>query len=191
MFGLTLSSALAQAGGTVVLQALAVIGATFILEDATTVGTALAVQAGQIDVTVALISLYIGIALGDLGLFGLGRAAAAIPWLQRFIPPQRQDRGREWLEQHLFKTVFAARFTPGARLPAYTACGFLRTSFRHFALAVIGATLIWTSLLFGISLRIGAFIMRYPGFWRWAGAIGFILAVVIAGQMLRRARAMA
>jgi membrane protein DedA with SNARE-associated domain len=171
-----------------VLQGLAVIGATFVLEDAATVGAAMAVQDGRIALPVALVSLYIGIVLGDIGLYGLGRLAALVPWAQRLIPEQRQDRGREWLEKHVFKMVFAARFMPGVRLPTYTACGFLGASLTWFILAAVGATLIWTSLLFGVSLRVGALIMAHLGAWRWAGAAGFVLAIVVAGRLAARAQ---
>ena len=59
-----------------ILQVLSVIGATFILEDAATVVTAMQVQAGSISLEIGLGSLYAGIILGDLGLYGMGRLAA-------------------------------------------------------------------------------------------------------------------
>jgi membrane protein DedA with SNARE-associated domain len=170
----------------VLWKALAIIGATFVLEDAATVGAAMAVQDGRVALPVALIALYLGIVLGDLGLYGLGRLAALVPWARRLIPPPRQERGRAWLERHVFKVVFVARFMPGVRLPTYTACGFLRASLARFALAAVLATLIWTSLLFGVSLKVGAVIMTHLGTWRWVGAGAFIAAVVVAGRLVQR-----
>lgn len=174
------------AGHAPLLQALAVIVGTFVLEDATTVGTAMAVQDGRLAMATALAALYAGIVLGDLGLYGLGRLAASVPWALRLIPAPRAAEGRKWLEQHVFRTVFVARFMPGVRLPTYTACGFLGASLSRFALAAVGATLIWTSLLFGVSLRVGALLMNHLGAWRWAGAAGFCLAVVLAGRYSAR-----
>jgi membrane protein DedA with SNARE-associated domain len=174
------------AGHAPLLQALAVIFGTFVLEDATTVGTAMAVQDGRLAIATALVALYAGIVLGDLGLYGLGRLAASMPWALRLIPEPRAAQGRKWLEQHVFRTVFVARFLPGVRLPTYTACGFLRASLSRFALAAVGATLIWTSLLFGVSLRVGAVLMNHLGAWRWVGAAGFCLAVVVAGRYSAR-----
>jgi membrane protein DedA with SNARE-associated domain len=182
----SLAAMLLWAGHAPLLQAVAVILGTFILEDATTVGTAVAVQDGRIAVATGLLALYAGIVLGDLGLYGLGRLAGQAGWARRLIPVPRAQYARDWLEKHVFRTVFIARFTPGARLPAYTACGFLRASLARFALAACGATLIWTTLLFGLSLRIGALLMHHMGAWRWAGAIGFILAVVLAGRLSAR-----
>ena len=171
------------------LQAVAIILATFVLEDAATVGTAIAVQNGKVVLPLGLVALYVGIVLGDVGLYGLGVLAAKVPWALHLIPEQRADRGRQWLERHVFRTVFAARFMPGVRLPTYTACGFLRASLSRFLLAAVGATLIWTTLLFGVSLRVGQLLMDHLGVWRWAGVAGFLLAVVLAGRLTAAATA--
>lgn len=95
-------------------------------------------------------------------------------------------QGRAWLDGRVFQVVFISRFLPGARLPTYTACGFLGANWRRFALAAIIATLIWTSLLFGISLKVGALLMQYLGAWRWAGGIGFTLIVILLGRTAAR-----
>ncbi len=180
---------LAVAGHSVLLQGAAIVIGTFILEDAATAGAALAVQSGAVSIPVALTSLYIGIVLGDIGLYGLGRLAAYVPWAARLIPPQRQDRGRAWLERHVFKVVFISRFLPGVRLPTYTACGFLGANFRKFVAAAVGATLIWTSALFAVSLRVGKLLVEHLGEWRWAGFAAFIVVIVLAGRLAVRAQA--
>jgi membrane protein DedA with SNARE-associated domain len=169
------------------MQGLAIVAGTFILEDGATVASAMAVQDGHIALPVALIALYLGIILGDIGLYGLGRLASEVPWAKRLIPPERHFRGRDWLERHVFKVVFVARFLPGVRLPTYTTCGFLHASFSRFVLAATGATLIWTSLLFGLSVRVGAVLMAHLGAWRWVGAAVFIAAIILAGRMAARA----
>jgi membrane protein DedA with SNARE-associated domain len=166
---------------------LAIVAGTFILEDGATVASAMAVQDGHVALPVALVSLYIGIVLGDMGLYGLGRLASAVPWAKRLIPPERHFRGREWLERHVFKVVFVARFLPGVRLPTYTTCGFLHASFLRFAVAATGATLIWTSFLFGVSIRVGDVLMAHLGAWRWVGAAVFLVAIILAGRLAARA----
>jgi membrane protein DedA with SNARE-associated domain len=163
-----------------IFQVLSVIGATFILEDAATVVTAMQVQAGALSLQIGLGSLYAGIILGDLGLYGLGRLAASVPWLERFIPRRRRDIGRDWLNSRLARVILVSRFLPG--LPTYTTCGFLRTSFVVFALTAIVATLIWTSLLFSISMKLGHYIMAYLGAWRWAGIAVFCIVLLGASR---------
>lgn len=186
MFGGSIAGLLDLAGRSPFVQAALVIVGTFILEDAATVLAAMRVQDSSLSWVVALGSLYVGIIVGDMGLYGLGRLAASFPRLRRLVPERRQEHGREWLNRHVFRVVFVSRFIPGARLPTYTACGFLSASFRRFALAAVIATLIWTSLLFGISLRVGQVLVDYLGAWRWIGAIGFAAVIVAMGRIVAR-----
>jgi membrane protein DedA with SNARE-associated domain len=167
-----------------IMQVLSVIGATFILEDAATVVTAMQVQTGAISLEIGLGSLYAGIILGDLGLYGMGRLAAFVPWMERFIPPRRRDIGRDWLNSRLARVILVSRFLPGLRLPTYTTCGFLRTSFVIFTLTAIVATLIWTSLLFSISMKLGHYIIAYLGAWRWAGIAVFCIVLLGASRFI-------
>ena len=177
---------LALAGEQPALQALAIILGTFVLEDAATVLAAMRAEEGGISIPLALVSLYAGIVLGDLWLYGMGRLSTRIGWVARLIPEHRSRVASEWLRGRVFKVVLISRFLPGMRLPTYTACGFLRADLREFTLAAIVATLAWTSLLFGVSLRIGQFLIDHLGAWRWAGAGGFALALVLIGRFAAR-----
>ena len=168
------------------IQGVLILLGTFVLEDAATILAAMDVQVGKVSLAVALIALYLGIILGDVGLYGLGRLAVETPWARRWVPPERFGSSREWLQKHVVKVVFVSRFLPGARLPTYTACGYFRASLRHFALAAIGATLIWTTLLFSVSLHIGSFMAEHLGVWRWAGMAGFALTIILAGRIAAR-----
>jgi membrane protein DedA with SNARE-associated domain len=182
MKGMTVAQLLHIAGQQKVLQALGIIFGTFILEDAATVIAAMQTEAGLIPIWIALTSLYVGIVLGDLGLYGLGSLANHVRWARHWIPPERFRQGQAWLAGQEFRVVFVSRFLPGMRLPTYTACGFLGADFRRFALAAIVATLAWTTLLFSVSLRIGQVLVDHFGVWRWAGAIGCAVAVVLIGR---------
>ena len=168
------------------VQGVLILLGTFILEDAATILAAMDVQVGQLTLSVALVALYLGIVLGDIGLYGLGRLAEATPWARRWAPAERFGHSREWLQKHVVKVVFVSRFLPGARLPTYTACGFFKASLSHFALAAIGATLIWTTLLFGVSMHVGRYLADHLGAWRWAGMAGFAITILIAGRLAAR-----
>jgi membrane protein DedA with SNARE-associated domain len=182
MLASSIKSLLVLAGHSAWFQAAAIILGTFILEDAATVGAAMQVQDGALPIWLALVALYAGIVLGDLGLYGLGRLSARIPWVARRLPPHRQDTVRAWISGHIFKVVVVSRFLPGLRLPTYTTCGFVGADLRQFALAAIVATLCWTSLLFAISFKMGQFLMDHLGAWRWAGAAGFVVFIIFAGR---------
>lgn len=169
-----------------IFQVLIVIIATFILEDAATVLTAIQVKLHTLAPGTALIALYVGIVAGDVGLYGLGYLAARWPPARRWIETPERDVQRQWLTQKLFKVVFISRFVPGTRLPLYTACGFFNAGLRTFTLATILATMIWTSALFALSLRIGGFLLAHLGTWRWVGIFGFVLVIIIMGRIAAR-----
>jgi membrane protein DedA with SNARE-associated domain len=175
---------LALAGHSALFQAVAIIIGTFILEDAATVVAAMQVQAGALPAPLALAALYAGIVLGDLGLYGLGRASAHMPWVARYLPPHRQETIRAWISGRIFTVVLTSRFLPGLRLPTYTTCGFVGADLQRFALAAMTATLCWTSLLFTVSHKMGQFLMDHLGAWRWAGAAGFVVFILVAGRAM-------
>ena len=89
---------------------------------------------------------------------------------------------RAWLQGRVFSVVLVSRFLPGVRLPTYTTCGYLGASFRKFILASMSATVFWTSGLFALSMRIGDVLIAHFGVWRWAGIIGIIVFLGVAGQ---------
>jgi membrane protein DedA with SNARE-associated domain len=182
----SVSELLQGAGHNPALQAVAIVLGTFVLEDAATILAATQAGQGKVALAVALGSLYLGIVLGDLGLYGLGRLAAQFPWAKRWAPKPGMQRTQKWLRTHLVKTVFISRFLPGARLPTYTLCGFVHASFARFAAAAIGATLIWTSLLFALSMKVGAFLMDHLGAWRWVGIAVFVATIVVGGRLAAR-----
>ena len=177
---------LALAGKQPLFQALAIVLGTFVLEDAATVLAAMRVDEGKLAASVALGSLYVGIVLGDLGLYALGHYSARIGWIARRVPRERSQTLASWIGGRVFRVVLVSRFVPGLRLPTYTACGFLGVSLRRFAIAAVLATLAWTSLLFGIALRVGDLLIAHLGAWRWIGAAGFAIAIVLAGRLLAR-----
>ncbi|ACI49825.1 conserved hypothetical protein [Gluconacetobacter diazotrophicus PA1 5] len=184
----SLPDLLAAAGTSPVIQALAIIIGTFILEDAATILTAMEVQTGQIAIPVALVALYVGIVVGDLGLYGLGRLAALWPPARRWVAVPQDGNGQTWFGRNVFRIVFVSRFIPGARLPLYTACGFFGASVGRFALAAVLATLIWTTLLFAVSLQVGHFLIDHLGEWKWLGMGGFVLTIILVGRIVASVR---
>ncbi len=179
----SLTVLLAAAAGIKSLQAASIISGTFILEDAATLLAAMQVASGALSLPLALGSLYAGIVLGDLGLYGLGRLSGTHNWAKRLVPQQRRDIGRDWVRGKVIPLVLVSRFVPGLRLPTYTTLGFLHAPFLPFALAAIIATLVWTSGLFFISLRLGLLMAHYLGIWRWAGLAVFLVIIIFVGRL--------
>lgn len=155
---------------------LAIIAGTFILEDATTMFVGILAADGVIGIPLAMLSLYLGIILGDFGLYWMGYLAANHRWAEWFVNHERYEPIRAWLEERFEGAVFSSRFVPGMRLPTYTAAGFLQLPFRRFVPPVVIGTLIWTSLFFGGAYVFGNVAAAWLGVWKWPAGI-----LVIAG----------
>lgn len=180
------TSLLGSAAGSPPLEITTIVLGTFILEDAATLLAAMQVAAGAVSLPLALGSLYAGIVLGDLGLYGLGRLSGKVAWAQRIVPKRRRDIGKDWVTQRVVPLVLVSRFVPGLRLPTYTTCGFLKAPFLRFAAAAIVATLAWTSLLFFVSLKLGALMFHYLGPYRWLGLAVFVVILLVIGRIASR-----
>jgi membrane protein DedA with SNARE-associated domain len=170
------------AAGSPALTAVTIILATFVLEDATMVAVGVLAADRIVSVPLGLVSLATGIALGDLGLYGIGRLAITWPRLRSWMESERLKPIRAWLHSRLYSTVVAARFMPGARLPTYLACGFFAVPFRKFGVPVIFATAIWSTLLFTCSYYFGMYTMALLGFWRWPIALGAVGILMLVGR---------
>ncbi len=177
---------LQSASGKPLGQAVAIVLGTFILEDAATILAGMQVQDGKLAWPLALGALYAGVILGDMGLYGLGKLASLWPPMLRLIKPPSREHGKEWLKSRVFRVVFLSRFLPGARLPTYTSCGFFSAGFIRFSAAACLATFIWTTALFGISLRVGQWLVDHLGAWRWIGILVFLALVLMAGRLAAR-----
>lgn len=165
---------------------LLIILATFILEDATTILVGVWAATGNLSPEIALVSLYIGIVLGDFGLYASGRLAAMPRWGARVARHDRLLPFREWLENRLVLATFTVRFLPGLRLPAYTATGFFGMPFRRFAFTVMLATAIWTTGLFAAAYFFGRSTADMLGSWRWPICLIPIASLFILGRIGRR-----
>ncbi len=183
MLSAEFTALLSSAAGSKPLQAAAIVFGTFVLEDAATLLAAMQVAAGAVSLPVALAALYAGIVLGDLGLYGLGNLSGKFAWAQNLVPRRRQDIGRNWVSQRVVPIVLVSRFVPGLRLPTYTTLGFLRAPIVKFTLAAIAGTLVWTSGLFFVSLKLGTLMLTYLGIWRWAGLAVFSLLLILVGRL--------
>ncbi|MFA6503168.1 MAG: hypothetical protein WCT45_02850 [Candidatus Paceibacterota bacterium] len=168
--------------GSVALPTLAIIIGVIFLEDTTTVIVGVLAADGILSVQLALLSLYSGIILGDIGLYCLGYLASTHPRLAHYVDHEFVAPFRAWLETRFVLTVFSARFIPGARLPTYTASGFFRSPLSKFILTSIGATSVWTTFLFTASYWFGNMTAGWMGPVRWGIALAFLLMLFLIGR---------
>lgn len=136
---------------TEVLLAVLLAIATFVSEDLTCVGAGLLIASERMSPTFAIAGALIGIFVGDVGLFLVGRAFVH-PLVRgrigrRFVSEAALERGRDWLARHDGKAILMARFMPGLRLPTYLAAGALGMPLLRFSALFLLAACLWTPLL--------------------------------------------
>ena len=174
--------------GTPGVIALVLALTTLLVEDlAIAAGVALATQ-GAISWGLSLGAVGGGIAIGDLGLYGLGLAATRVPWLQRRYVGAKSDWAREHIVKRLSSAVLVARVVPGLRLLTYTTCGFVRVPLGPFTAWVLVAVSLWTVGLYALSVAIGQALARTLGLPPALAVALPILALALAVPLLRLVR---
>lgn len=168
-------------GSAVILPFIIILGA-LVSEDATSVILGILAADGVISIPVAFSSLFVGIVLGDTGIYMLGRLASTHPRLGRYVSHDFLVPFREWLQKRYVLTVFSACFIPGSRFLTYVSCGFFRTRFSTFLLTAVAATSIWTAILFSVSYWFGGFTSGWLTHLRWGIAAAFLLALFFVGR---------
>lgn len=172
-----------------VLQGIVAALCTFVLEDPTTVGCGLLVADGRMAFGTALAGLSVGIAVGDFGLYMLGRFVGGFLLRRRILKEERLAGMKAWFDRNLVAAIFASRFVPGMRFPTYTGAGLLRASFRVFACVVIPASFLWTVILLKLTSELGERAIPLMGRWKWPFAVGMIVAVAGLQYWIGRRRA--
>jgi membrane protein DedA with SNARE-associated domain len=158
--------------------------ATFATEDLTCIATGLWVAQGRVDLVPGTLACLLGIFSGDILLFLAGRFAGR-PIL-RFVSKEKIDRGSRWLSERGMIVVFLSRFAPGLRLPTYVAAGLLKTKFWRFGAYFLAAAAVWTPLLVGATVLLGAQILRTALARAGTGTLVFaaILGIALALRKL-------
>ncbi len=130
---------------------LAIILGTFVSEDLTCIAVGLLIRRNELDATAGVLGCFIGILVGDMGLWALGRSfgATVLEWapIRRKLPRHRLQSIGEWFDTRVGWLVLTSRFLPGTRLPTYVAAGVVgRKSWRFLLYAAVAAAL-WTPLI--------------------------------------------
>src|ERR1700744_938542 len=152
-------------------QGTAVFFATFILEDAAAVGAGLLLAAGSISWPVAFASCFLGIWIGDIGLYALARYAGR-GWFERSSWRKfsgKVERSERWFGERGTTILIASRVVPGTRLPTFLAAGFLRVPMPRFLLITGIAAFIWTWLILWLVQLFGGEVSRWLSTYQAGG----------------------
>ncbi|RSD29659.1 DedA family protein [Vibrio pectenicida] len=129
---------------------------SYLLEDLAIVTAATLAVQELMPMSAALFAIFVGIATGDLGLYFIGKSAQRVRFLRyRMFQYRRVRLINRKMHQNAFVTLFVVRFIPGLRTVGFTLSGFLDIPILRFLAAVIGATSLWTVLIFGSFYHLG------------------------------------
>jgi membrane protein DedA with SNARE-associated domain len=165
------------------LASTAIILLSFVSEDAATISLALSIFGGPVSWPLGFTACFIGIWLGDLGLYSLARCLRRPilqrQWVARFADATAIERCQEKFNQHGSLTLLVSRFVPGTRLPTYLAAGLLSMPPVRFALMTALAAFLWIGGIFAITKLLGSQTLIWFSFFH-----GKIAAIVFTALLL-------
>jgi membrane protein DedA with SNARE-associated domain len=164
---------------------IAIVGATFVSEDLTTVSVGLGIRDGLLPPVPALIACALGILIGDVGLWSIGRVAGrrVLTWraMQR-LPLESVRALAAWADRHPAAAMLWSRCLPGTRVPLYVAAGIWgERPWRTLAWMGVAVTL-WTPLLLLATFAFGAAIIA--PLHGWFGSSWGARAIAGAGMLV-------
>lgn len=159
--------------------------ATLASEDLACVGAGLLAAQGRLGFVEASAAAFVGIFVGDMLLFAVGRLAgrpavrrAPLRWM---VSPAALERGAAWFERRGPAAILLSRFMPGLRLPTYLAAGLVGTGVLRFAFWFALAGLLWTPVLVALSLFAAPAVLSATG---WLSDNPLLSLVVVVALLL-------
>jgi membrane protein DedA with SNARE-associated domain len=166
---------------------IAIVGATFVSEDLTTVSVGLGIRDGLLPPLPALIACALGILIGDVGLWAIGRVAGrrVLTWpAMRRLPLDSVRALAAWADRHPAAAMLWSRCLPGTRVPLYLAAGIWgERPWRLLAWMGVAVSL-WTPLLLIATMTLGTAIAAplhgwFGSSWAARAIAGAVMLVVL------------
>lgn len=148
---------------------------TFVQEDAAIVAASFSTVEYGLPVSLAFISVYLGIITGDLFIYSLGRVAQRSNWLRSKVIGPKVDQVKNWLDTNFVWAVAVCRITPTLLFPTYIAIGWFKMPVKRFFLITVITSAIYTPIVFMLVTLLGDLVLYKLGYWSW----GIILLVVV------------
>ena len=121
-------------------------------------------------------TLYGGIVISDIALYGLGAAARRIPWVRRWTIGERVTGYGDKLKENVFWLVALCRVVPGTIFFAFVACGWTGVSLRRFSAASLLVSALYLPMMLMLTIVFGDRLNDLVGVWTWplllAGLVG-------------------
>lgn len=147
---------------------------TFVLEDVALASALALISQGQMSFFEAFVTCSLGIGVGDVGFYFLGRFAEKLPYFKKkseslqiksFLDELRQNKKMDF-------AIVISRAIPGTRVPTYFAAGIIKYSLAKFVLLTALSVSVWVFA----ALYLGqAFFAIFEGRWLLAFILFFVL----------------
>ena len=150
---------------------------TFVAEDPTCLASGLLAAEGIIGFWWAALACTVGIFIGDMVLYALGRwlgrgalRRAPLKWI---VKEHEIDRMAGWFgSPRGMLIIVSSRFIPASRVPTFVTAGILRLGLPRLALLLFVAALVWTPVLMLLGGTLGPpFMEQFPRYKQYAAWI--------------------
>lgn len=175
------------AGGMrVIVLMLVILVCTFVAEDPTCLAAGLLVAQGLIDFIPATVACLVGIFIGDLVLYligrFLGRPILRKPPLKWLVSEQQIDEMSDRFSKNPkgLALIVSSRFIPGSRVPTFVAAGIMKLDWHKLIFLFFIAAALWTPPLILLAEKVGASVIEQFKEWHHNAAwivVGAIVAL--------------
>ncbi|TLS75686.1 hypothetical protein FE236_08990 [Mariprofundus erugo] len=150
---------------------------TFVHEDVAIVAAGYFIDKQHLPFMLVLLTLYIGVVLSDLTVYGLGALARRTPWARRFVTGFDSERASAWVSSNLGLLIVLCRIVPGLLFPAFVACGWLNAPFRRFFFYSVVTAVPFVVLTLLVVLFFGGSVLQGLGDWAWLVVLASLLGL--------------
>lgn len=109
------------------------------------------VASGMLNPVLMFLSTFLGVMIGDVMLFFVGRGLAtrltSLAHVTRWLSHERLAKGRVFFARHGSTTVFLARFLPGLRAPTFLLAGTMQLGIWRFVVMDMMAACIFVPVI--------------------------------------------
>jgi membrane protein DedA with SNARE-associated domain len=146
-------------GLSVPAKVVAIVVGTLISEDITCIAVGTLIRKGEVSVAVGGGACFLGIYIGDLLFFFLGRLGGVGLTKTRFFSrgfgPERLKSFGDWFDRRPWAAIAMCRVLPGIRVPLYLAVGALTKRTAAFFWWTCFFAFVWTPALIGLVVLLG------------------------------------
>jgi membrane protein DedA with SNARE-associated domain len=132
-------------------------------------------------VGLVVVTIYFGMVVSDLALYGVGAGARRMPWLSRLAVNGYVRSFGDTLQRNLLGLSALGRVVPGVVFVVMIACGWARVPLTRVALASLVTSALYLPLMLYLVVVFGDALDDRAGLWTWP----FLLGLIVAAAFMR------